>query len=492
MRLFCKITLSAALLLTSLCGMAQEFPKVILRGDYADPTILRDGNDYYMTHSPFYYAPGFLIWHSQDLQHWEPVCRALPEINGSAWAPDLVKVDGRYYIYYPANGTNYVIFADDIRGPWSKAIDLKTDGIDPGHLLAADGKRYLYFSGGAVQQLADDGLSVVGEKKWVYQGWQYPEEWETECTCLESPKMTYKDGYYYLTAAQGGTAGPATSHMAVSARAKDPMGPWENSPYNPIVHTYSAGEGWWSKGHGTIVDDVNGQWWIVYHAYERGFHTLGRETLIEPLEWDAEGWFHVKPTAEFPEAQQDIKHGLTLSDDFQSTELGMQWSFWNENASSLITLGKGHLLMPAKGDKPANARLLQILAEDRSYQTEVTVNITDGNDAGLLLFYNEEAHAGVMVEDGNFVIYKNKYEQQTVSNGCSGGGKVTLRLTNSCNRLKIEASKNGKQWTTLAADVDVSKMHHNNYGGFMSLKVALASAGSGTADFSHFVYRSLE
>ena len=40
---------------------ATDFPKVILAGDYPDPTILRDGKDYYMTHSPFYYAPGFLI-----------------------------------------------------------------------------------------------------------------------------------------------------------------------------------------------------------------------------------------------------------------------------------------------------------------------------------------------------------------------------------------------------------------------------------------------
>ena len=68
---------------------AKDFPKVILAGDYPDPTILRDGKDYYMTHSPFYYAPGFLIWHSQDLEHWEPVCRAMAQWEGSAMAPDL-------------------------------------------------------------------------------------------------------------------------------------------------------------------------------------------------------------------------------------------------------------------------------------------------------------------------------------------------------------------------------------------------------------------
>ena len=31
---------------------AQEYPKVIIPGDYPDPSIIRDGEDYYMTHSP--------------------------------------------------------------------------------------------------------------------------------------------------------------------------------------------------------------------------------------------------------------------------------------------------------------------------------------------------------------------------------------------------------------------------------------------------------
>ena len=146
---------------------AKDFPKVILAGDYPDPSILRDGKDYYMTHSPFYYAPGFLIWHSQDLEHWEPVCRAMAQWEGSAMAPDWVKYNNRYYIYYPAAGTNWVIWADDIRGPWSTPIDLKVKGIDPGHVADAEGKRYLYLSEGKVVQLSDDGLSTVGEVKKV-------------------------------------------------------------------------------------------------------------------------------------------------------------------------------------------------------------------------------------------------------------------------------------------------------------------------------------
>ena len=35
-------------------------------GDYPDPYIFRDGDDFYMTHSLFEYYPGVLIWHSKD------------------------------------------------------------------------------------------------------------------------------------------------------------------------------------------------------------------------------------------------------------------------------------------------------------------------------------------------------------------------------------------------------------------------------------------
>ena len=289
-----RIVFIIGVLIMTLKINAQEYPKVILPGDYPDPTIVRDGADYYMTHSPFFYAPGFLIWHSQDLVNWQPVCRAIPEHKGSAMAPDLIKYNGRFFLYWPAAGTNWVSYADNIRGPWSEPIDLKVGGIDPGHVVGEDGKRYLYLNDGWVIGLTGDGLATVGEKRKVYDGWGFPKQWETEGMWLESPKLIHKDGYFYMTSAQGGTAGPPTSHMVVAARSKNVLGPWENSPYNPIVRTYNANDNWWSKGHGTIIDDVNGNWWVVYHAYANNFYTLGRQTLIEPIEWTKDGWYVAK------------------------------------------------------------------------------------------------------------------------------------------------------------------------------------------------------
>ena len=54
----------------------------ILGGDYPDPTIVRDGNDYYMTHSAFNYLPGLTIFHSKDLVRWCAVAESTGLADG--------------------------------------------------------------------------------------------------------------------------------------------------------------------------------------------------------------------------------------------------------------------------------------------------------------------------------------------------------------------------------------------------------------------------
>ena len=73
------------------------------------------------------------------------------------------------------------------------------------------------------------------------------------------------------------------------------MGPWEFSPYNPIAHTRSRDDRWLSVGHGRLVDTPDGKWYMTVHAYENGYRTLGRQMLLLPIEWTADGWFRVPP-----------------------------------------------------------------------------------------------------------------------------------------------------------------------------------------------------
>ena len=125
----------------------------IISGDRPDPSILKDGADYYICHSSFDAYPGVLIWRSRDLVNWTKVGAALSTYVGSVWAPELCKHEGRYFLYLPARTPTkksiYVITAEHIEGPWSEPVDLDLPShIDPGHAVCPDGTRWLFLSGG--------------------------------------------------------------------------------------------------------------------------------------------------------------------------------------------------------------------------------------------------------------------------------------------------------------------------------------------------------
>lgn len=325
----------------------------------------------------------------------------------------------------------------------------------------------------------------------VHKGWDIPKHWKTEGKWpqkyLESPKIIRHNGYYYLTSAEGGTAGPATSHMVVSARSKSLFGPWEESPYNPIVHTWSATDPWWSKGHGTLIDDADGNWWIVYHAYANGYHGLGRQTLIEPVEWTSDGWFRTVKSQPLPKAEKDINGGLKLSDSFDSDTLGLQWTFYKEYVPEAVKVGDGTLRLTAKGKNAADGRKLLVTAEDKGYDVQVTLDKIS-TESGLLLFYNENSYSGLTAHGKDLKLYHDGKLLKTVKNGFHKG--MTLRLRNLGNRMTAQTSDDGLTWTTVAEGLDMTDMNHNRLRGFVAVRPGLVSAGKGSATFRDFRYDS--
>lgn len=486
-----RLIISMMLAVICMVAHSQSYPRCILAGDYADPTILRDGKDFYMTHSMFQYTPGFLIWHSQDLVNWEPVTHVVTKGVNCPLAPDLHKHNGKYYLYFPDRKTTFVCIADKIEGPWTEPIEVKgARGIDPGHIVdVKTGKRYLFTDKGLMAPLNDKGTALTKPMKTVYSGWDIPKDWVTEGKWpekyLESPKLLFLNGYYYLTSAEGGTAGPPTSHMVVTARSKSLEGPWEESPYNPVIHTWTADDQWWSKGHGTIFDDANGNWWIVYHAYPNNFHTLGRYTLLEPLEYTEDGWFRTKKEQPLPVASKKIKHGLDLSDDFSGEKLGFQWTIFKDFDYDAITLSNKKLTLKGRGASVAKGRVLTVIARDKSYDVKVRVQ-NNTQESGLCLFYDERAFSGITSDGNTLKVYDHCKLIKTVP--YKSAANCWLRLRNQENILVIEASKNGRKWKVIATGLELSDMNHNNLSWFRSLRPALISVGNGTADFYDFQY----
>jgi beta-xylosidase len=477
-----------------------QYLNPIFAGDHPDPSVLKEGLDYYITFSSFDAYPGLVIWHSRDLVNWEPVGPALFKNVGSVWAPDLVKHDGRYYIYFPGqqpgHSSNYVIWADNIHGPWSDPIDLRIGRIDPGHAVGPDGRRYLFLSGGYMVPLAADGLSAAGEMKKVYDGWQYPDDWVVESFSQEGPKILKHGEYYYMVLAEGGTAGPPTSHMVVAARSKSIEGPWENSPYNPVIRTQAATERWWSKGHAMLVEGRGGKWYAVYHAYENGFYNLGRQTLLEPIEWTDDGWFRTAGwdvARPIPKpAGEAVAQGVRLSDDFSTSKMGVQWSFYTgtETDRDRYRYENKTLVLKARGTTPADSSPLWFVCGDHAYEVEVTIDIDPGATAGLLLFYNRRLYAGLGYSASNLILHRYGTER-LLARPAQLGSTAHLRLVNDHHIVTIYLSADGRKWERFGTRLDVSGYHHNVAGDFLSLRPAIYAAGTGEVRFRNFTYRGL-
>jgi hypothetical protein len=232
--------------------------------------------------------------------------------------------------------------------------------------------------------------------------------------------------------------------MVVVARSKSALGPWENSPHNPLVHTYSAEECWWSKGHGTLIDDAAGNWYVVYHAYRNGYHTLGRSTIVESVEWTKDGW----PVLTEKDGAKWEKNGLQGDYDYlRDYENPLLWSKWQPGF-------EGGTLMTAT-------------AVDESYEITAEFSIPVGGKAGLFLFYNEKARFGVTGDaDGKPVDF-------------------SVRIRNEKNRASLWTKYGDADWR-LDGGKDVSGFHHNNYNGFFALRPAyLLVDGAELKDFEY-------
>lgn len=477
------------------------FLNPLMSGDHPDPTILKDGADYYMTFSTFDSYPGLVIWHSRDLVNWRPITAALTKNIGSVWAPELIKHKGRYYLYIPVKAkknTSFVIWADRIEGPWSDPIDLDLPNhIDPGHAVGEDGSRWLFLSGGDRIRLTDDGLKTVGEVEHVYDPWRYPEDWVVEGFAPEGPKITRRGDYFYLITAIGGTAGPPTGHMVIAARSKSIHGPWENHPGNPLVRTTSLDEKWWSRGHATLVEGPDGRWWAVYHGYENGFWTLGRQTLLDRVEWTSDGWFKMtggdlsKPLPK-PRGGQAVTHGQPLSDNFSKLAIGSKWNFFKpapDEASRARTEGNT-LILKGRGKAPSNSSPLLLIAGDQAYQFECDIEIAPGGVAGLVLFYDEKLYAGLGFDEKRFVTHQYGIERGRPAN--PHGRRMRMRVTNNRHIVTFDTSGDGgRTWKRFDRGMEVSGYHHNVRGGFLMLRPGLYSAGEGEARFRHFTFRAL-
>ena len=147
-----------------------------------------------------------------------------------------------------------------------------------------------------------------------------------------------------------------------------------------------------------------GDWWLVYHGYENGYRTLGRQVLLEPVEWTEDGWLARPRRRSRPNRCRkpiDLPRppaGIPLSDPLAGPALGPQWAFHapaRDEAARLRFL-EAALRLAGKGTGPADASPLTVPTGDRAYEVEVTLErVGPGPQAGLLLFFNSALFLGM-------------------------------------------------------------------------------------------------
>jgi len=313
----------------------------------------------------------------------------------------------------------------------------------------------------------------------------------------EGPKLLRHGEWFYLITAVGGTAGPPTGHMVIAARSKSIHGPWEHCPHNPLVRTTSVEEPWWSRGHASLVEGPAGDWWMVYHGYENGFRTLGRQTLLEPIEWTADGWFKAKggdlskPLPK-PKGGKGGSSGLALSDDFSARTLGLQWSLHDPRPEEMARVrpAAGGMRLLAKGRSPADSSPLTCLPGDRAYVVEVTLELEGHAEGGLLLFYNPKAFVGIGFTPEAMKTFEYADELSWMR-ASMPTRKVRIRLTNDNNVVTYHCSRDdGKTWVQHGLRMEVSGIHHNVFGEFLSLRIGIYSANEGSVVVRDFQYRA--
>ena len=297
----------------------------ILPGFNPDPSICRVGEDFYIATSTFEWWPGVRLHHSRDLQNWRVVGHALDRSSqldmrgcpnsGGIWAPCLTHADGLFWLLYTnvrAHGSavvhdtpNFLVTSERIGGPWSEPVYLNSRGFDPS-LDPDDGRKYLVqmqtgeaatprrFDGILLQEYDLATRRLLGQPVNIWPG--------SPIGLTEGPHLLRRDGWVYLITAEGGTS---ARHAISVCRSRSLSGPYELHPQNPILTTFQKDNmPLWSTGHGCFVDTPRGEWFTVHLCHrplqrpgrmvldreENKCAPLGRETGLQALRWDADGW----------------------------------------------------------------------------------------------------------------------------------------------------------------------------------------------------------
>ncbi len=412
----------------------------ILPGFNPDPSFCRVGEDYYIATSTFEWYPGVSIHHSRDLVNWALVARplnraALLDMRGNPdscgiWAPCLSHADGKFWLVYTdvkrldgafKDAPNFVSCCATIDGVWSDPWYVNSSGFDPSLFHDDDGRKWFVTMqwnhrgpGTGVNPAHDafDGIllqewspaaGLTGPVRNIYPG--------TPKGLTEAPHLFRRNGYYYLTTAEGGTG---YQHAVTLARSRSIWGPYETHPNRHVICADGSDGPVQRSGHGQYVET---HWGDGYHTFLMGrplvgpdgarFCALGRETGIERVVW-RDDWLYLEQGGQVPRRDVPSPTGATalpqgpvrrklggaLPPEFQWLRTPDTARIFREEPDALVLIGRESI---GSWFEQALVARRQV---DHAYTAETDVDFDPGtyqHGAGLITYYNRHKFHAALI-----------------------------------------------------------------------------------------------
>ena len=296
---------AAFLLLGAVSGFARKKHDApgtgnpVIPGYFADPTIKKFGDTYYMYATTDGSGAGFgpaQVWTSKDFVNWTLMPMNWPDSHW-IWAPDVIRhTDGRYYYFYCQPCIIHCGVSETPRGPWKNILGESEAVLVPDRFVTNaitldgqtfvddDGSVYLYWGTWGIYKGFGCGAGkMTPDLKGFTETRLIP---NTEAVdFFEAPFVLKRNGIYYFMYSSGSCHDH--TYRVQYATSDHPLGPYEYK--GCILETNEDGTVH-GPGHHSIWKEGD-DYYIVYHRHDnphsnRGFH---RQLCMDKMEFEADG-----------------------------------------------------------------------------------------------------------------------------------------------------------------------------------------------------------
>lgn len=296
---------AAFLLLGAVSGFARKKHDApgtgnpVIPGYFADPTIKKFGDTYYMYATTDGSGAGFgpaQVWTSKDFVNWTLMPMNWPDSHW-IWAPDVIRhTDGRYYYFYCQPCIIHCGVSETPRGPWKNILGESEAVLVPDRFVTNaitldgqtfvddDGSVYLYWGTWGIYKGFGCGTGkMTPDLKGFTETRLIP---NTEAVdFFEAPFVLKRNGIYYFMYSSGSCHDH--TYRVQYATSDHPLGPYEYK--GCILETNEDGTVH-GPGHHSILKEGD-DYYIVYHRHDnphsnRGFH---RQLCMDKMEFEADG-----------------------------------------------------------------------------------------------------------------------------------------------------------------------------------------------------------